>query len=255
MELCSRPHLNKDSVDRFRQLTSDQDLNHDCTDDHGNTPLLLLCRNNQDDSLYKHVQCLLESKRVYPNLTGMDGVNSLSAVCLNYGGKCLLEVVKLLVRRGINVNNTSLYGFNALFSLFSNAKEKMDSRLFEVVKVLVDSGLNANAKTNNGLNVLITLTENHNQHPDYAKIVRFLVKNGLDVNVKSTKGRPAFHSLCKVLSHARLSNSHFISILQLLIDCGVAVSTRDSDGYDALDVLRRCSYPEHSSVIQFLMRQ
>ena len=58
-----------------------------------------------------------------------------------------------------------------------------------------------------------------------------------------------------LLGHARLSDSHFNSILQLLIDCGVAVLTRDSDGYDALDVLRRCSYPEHSSVIQFLMRQ
>lgn len=176
MGLCSRPNLRKASVDRFGVLILDKNLNLNCTDEStGLTPLLLLCLNNQSDSLYEHVQLLLQSERVNAHATSRDRSNGLLLVCHHYGGKKLLEIVQLFLRQGIDVKHSSRSEMNALFALISNQKEVQDPRLFDTVKLLVDAGVDAGAKCC-GLSVFDKLAARHNQHPDFAKIIEFLRK-------------------------------------------------------------------------------
>ena len=185
MGLCSRPHLGRASIDRFNVLILDKTINLNCTDQSGLTPLLLLCLNNQSDSLYEHVQLLLQSERVNVHVTTRDRWNALLLACHHYGGKKLLEIVKLFIHQGIDVKQTNRTEMNALFALISNQSEEQDPRLFDIVKSLVDAGLDASAKCS-GLSVFDNLTRKHGQHQDFSRIVQYLTKKEVAVNGNQT---------------------------------------------------------------------
>ena len=130
---------------------------------------------------------LLGSNQV--DTTAMDklGLNALFIVCFNYHGKNLLEIVKLLIRYKIDVNNLSGFGWNPLFALCSNGG-LLDDRIFEIVQTLVNAGLDIKAKALNGENMLVSFTERYCSHIDFTKMVQFVIEKGLEINVKNTKG-------------------------------------------------------------------
>jgi hypothetical protein len=98
--------------------------------------------------------------------------------------------------------------------------------------------------------VLVPFAENYCQHSDFAKIVRFLIEKGLDLNVKNVRtGRNALTILCDSLA----KESSLISIVCLLIDCGIDYQSLDNDGLSAADVLKRRGVEENSDVIQLLL--
>lgn len=175
MALCSRPHLDQASIDRFNALILDATVNLNCIED-GQTPLLMICKNNQSENLYEHVQSLLKTERIDINAQGRDQSNTLATVCKYYGGKKLLEIVQLLLRQGIDASHTNSYGLNALFALTSNRSDALDPRLYEIVKALVDGGLDALAKCKDGFKVFDNLQRRHSQHHDFAKIIDFITK-------------------------------------------------------------------------------
>ena len=252
MELCRLPHLNRPGVDRLKTLASDEQVNLNCCDKYGRSPLLLLCFYNQSDSLYKYVQYLLQSKRVDVNLTSSIGWNPLPTVCNIYGGRKLLEIVKLFIRYNIDLKSTSnRTGWNVLFALILNPQLGPDPRLFEIIKVLVDAGLDVNYKDKDGTNILLALTEKHHRHPDYAKIVRFLADKGLNVNVKSVKGKPVVHMICELLAR----DKDLVPVIKLLIHCGVDVFARDDEGDNTYNVLKKYGFYDDSEAIRLILRQ
>ena len=237
-------------MQNFRQLVSDEDVNLNCVEyKTGRTPILILCHNNQNDDLCEYIECLLRSKRADIHAKGGDGWNCLPIVCLRYGGKNLVEIVELLISRGIDVNNTSGYGWHAMFALGSNVNRENDPRLFEVIKVLVDAGLYVNAVAKNGLNALVTLTETYRRHRDFALIVQYLIDKGLNVNVRNISGKNALIVLCERLA----KDPNLIQIVQLLIHHGIDTRVKDIKNYSAVDILRALSFPESSDVVQLLV--
>jgi len=231
----------------------DEEVNLNCTESSTfRTPLLLLAFNNQSEGLLNLFKLILESQRVFVDVTDInDKWNALPTVCFRYRGANLLEIVQLLIHHQIDVTTTSAYGWNALFALTSIINGVLlDSRLLEIVKLLVNAGLDVNAQTNDGLNVLVPFVESFCQHSDFKEIVRFLVEKGLDLNVKNVRtGRNALTILCDSFA----KESSLISIVRLLIDCGIDNQSLDNDSLSAVDVLKRRGVEENSDVIQLLL--
>lgn len=70
----------------------------------GGTPLLLLCRNNQSDTLYFCLKSLLERKEVdLSQLTKKMGHNALTLLCRHYRNSDLIDCVRLLIKRGVDL--------------------------------------------------------------------------------------------------------------------------------------------------------
>ena len=69
--------------------------------------------------------------------------NALHLVCRNYHGDNLINIVRLLIDKGINVNAKDNEDWNALHVVccYNNG-----DNLIEIVRLLIDSGINVKAK-------------------------------------------------------------------------------------------------------------
>jgi len=150
--------------------------------------------------------------------------NALSVVCFRHRGPRLFQVVKLLIKHRIIVNNTNKSGWNPLYALSSNADcEK--NQLFDTIKVLVNARIKLNVKNKNNCHFLVPLTKNHHQNPDFEKTVRFLVSAGLDINATNSLGKHIFLAILEeIVSTSNISEGDLIKIEQLFIGLGMLPS-------------------------------
>ena len=104
---------------RLRILALDKDCNIKCTDLNGYPPLLVLCKNNQSDSLYQSLKALLKRKDIDLVHTNDCGhrVSALTLLCRFYPLPDLIDCVRLLIRRGLSVDLKEKDGRNALYLL------------------------------------------------------------------------------------------------------------------------------------------
>ncbi len=128
-------------------------------------------------------------------------------------GKGHLEVVKLLLDRGADVNAKAKDGDTALMSAAGKGHPEIVERLF-------NSGADINAKRTDGFTPLMVASSNGR-----LEILKLLLGKGADVNAKSENG---FTPLMVASSNGRLE------ILKLLLDKGADVNAKAKDGGTAL---------------------
>ncbi len=130
----------------------------------------------------------MEDERVDVNKTDQHGLNPLDNLFLNYNNndKNLLELVKILLERGVNVNS------NLLLTVCGNRQIK--ENLVEMVKLLIEKGCDANATNRDGWTPLVRLFRSYDGN-DGLLITLFtiLVENRGDVTVKTADGRNLLH--------------------------------------------------------------
>jgi len=119
LNLCSRKRLNVEEATRLRILALDKNCNIKCTDLNGYPPLLVLCKNNQSDSLYPSLKALLKRKDIDLVHTNDCGhrVSALTLLCRFYPLRDLIDCVRLLIRRGLSVDLKEKDGRNSLYLL------------------------------------------------------------------------------------------------------------------------------------------
>ena len=76
-------------------------------DGNGRTPLMTLCR-RADDKLLHYVSLLLNRKNVDVKAKDLDGHNALTLLCEHYDSDDLLEIAKLIIDSGIEINSRHL---------------------------------------------------------------------------------------------------------------------------------------------------
>lgn len=84
MELCCRPYLDKEAIQRFRSLVKDDGVHVNCIDETfaGRSPLLLLLYNNTHaNQLQELINFLFRFKLVNVNLKDYDGWSAHHIVC------------------------------------------------------------------------------------------------------------------------------------------------------------------------------
>lgn len=214
----------------------------------------------------KKISSFLETS-IDPNLQDEDGKTALH-LAIEKGDH--LEVVKLLIEKGANVNSKTLYkalespkSFEIVKLLikrgmnldFDNKKNyTMDFVLqmagmrgwLEVIKLLVEKGVNINYCAKKSA-LQWASCQGH------LEIVKFLVEKGANVNLKHPEhGNIALHYA---------SRSGHLEIVKLLVEKEASVNTQNKYGRTALHHASECteslfegheSNPEHKEIEDYL---
>jgi len=133
----------------------------------------------------------------------------------------LLEVVKLLVENGADINAVYNHGNTALH------KAAYNNRNLEIVKFLVENGADINRANKYGDTALhialyshIAIHNNRN-----LEIIKFLVENGADINIAGNQGDTALHLA---------ASYRCLEIVKFLVENGADINTANNKGQTAL---------------------
>ena len=253
MGLCSKDFLDEADFKRFRELSTDETINLNCTDNLGRTPLLLLAKSNQSMGLYDCLQILLQQNQL--NINAKDGdwnalmyvcryysgvnlfyivtrlldcgselvkTNALLILCINYKHEIgLFRIIKLFLSHGVDISTTDdQNGFNALFAL---CFYYTGSNLIAIIRMLLKAKIDVNSTNKHGWNSLLALADRQMNHPDFYAIVELLIRHGIDVNVQDCRGVNFLITICE-----HYKGEQFLEIVRLLVDQKIAVNAMTS---------------------------
>lgn len=137
LHLSSQPSLSKEQVARFVELVADRELNINCKKS-SSTPILLLCRNNQSESLYPCLKSILARDDVDLKCLYHDNDNALMLLSRYYPLPYpLFDCIRLLVNHGLDINQKSKENSkSALFLLLQNAS--IAKNFIDVARLLIN---------------------------------------------------------------------------------------------------------------------
>ena len=234
-------------LERLGELAVDIEVDANCTDLEGRSPLLLLCLYSQGIDLCPYVEVLFQRDSVYLDFKDKNGWNALITVCFHYDGPKLLDIVQLLIRHGIGVNETSGYNWTALYAICSNYNGDVPE-LLDVVRLLIYKGVVINANATDGTNCLIALCSHHHGHSDFVATFRMLIKNGVDVSTKNSKGMTALHILCE-----KYTGENLLDVVQMLVVAKIDKEAKDKNGRKAIDILNQRNVPGKREIVHLLL--
>ena len=226
LRLCRLPSLTEDDLEHFNYLVQDLEVDLNCVDSLGFSPLLLLCRNNQSNKLVQ----LVTDYSVNLDYQNANGWNALISICFYCKNPHVYEVVALLLKNDVNTDAVTKKGWSAIFALCRRT-HKAEPYFFDVFQLLINK-IDVATKTSAGSNVLVALTYCNYQHPNYLEIARQLIKKGADPNATDFKGRNSFLILCE-----KNKSVDLLEMLRELIKFGVDPSTKDINDRKASEIL------------------
>jgi len=183
-------------------------------DSSGWTILHSLCntKNGGNKDLLDIIR-LLKRKKVNVNVVDDDGNTALHLLCINYRCDDMIEILEELIN-DIDLNAKTEYGSTALHYLGENCENRND--LFNIIQLLIDAGrIDLNAIDVNRKTILHHLCEKY-QNLDLVKIIQLLIENGIDVNAKDSNGDTAVQHLVQKYPQTEEMNQ----IIQLFINKG-----------------------------------
>ena len=125
-----------------------------------------------------------------------------------------VRVVKLLLKKGVDVNATNVLGFGALNGATINGH-------MEIVQLLIDDGADINARDYLGFSPLIWACRN-----GHCPLARLLLDNGAAINAKTALGDTALIYACQ---------RGYFEVVRLLLDKGAQINATNRLGRTALD--------------------
>lgn len=152
--------------------------------------------------------------------------NALMKLCFNYHGDNLIDIIRLLLNAGIDVNFKTKNGWNSMLALCSQQYGHKD--FFEIIKLLIDHGIDINFTNPDGVNCLIALCERY-EGDGFLEIVNLLIERGIQVNALTSQGWNALFSLCFAYQGPDIN-----SIIQRLLDAGINVNAKTNDHWNSL---------------------
>ncbi|KAL2743082.1 protein fem-1 CG6966-like isoform X1 [Vespula maculifrons] len=198
------------------------------TTTHGATPLVMACRNGHYDvAEYLVVKCGADIEQ--PGSVVFDGETIEGAPplwCAAAAGH--IELVKLLVQRGANVNSTTKTNSTPLRAACFDGH-------FEIVRFLVKNGADIEMANRHGHTCLMIAC--YRGHIDIAKL---LLAWNADVNRKSVRGNTALHDCAE---------SGSLEILKLLVQHGAQM---DVDSYGMTPLLA-AAVTGNTDIVEYLI--
>lgn len=178
----------------------------------------------------KIIEYLLD-KGASPNLT--DGIGMQHPLVLAFdayenGSVQNLDVAKLLIKKGANVN------FEEGDDMSKKPIILKYSNNLNIVKTLIDAGANINAKNDYGATALYKSRN--------IKVIKYLEKNGAKIDVKGVSNQtPLFHKKNK-------------EIIDFFLERGIAIDAKDDDGKTALYRACHTSYG-YEDILKYLIEK
>lgn len=175
-----------------------------CTNEDGQTPLLLCLENLSPVFRLKILKILLEGnksrhERIPPrkvDLNVKDPIKQRNAFQLllenavDTNGS-VYEALSLLVHEGIDILSEDASGRSALHYVCECYDQE---NILDVIQLLVDNNIDVNLEDNDGRTALhlLCLCSNY-ESENIIPPMKLLMKNGADVNLEDQRGRTALH--------------------------------------------------------------
>ena len=228
-------YSNNYSNQQFRIMDSliKHGININAQDENGNTALMFLSLSKYiyDINTINSAKLLIKSGADVnlKNNGGMTALMNASAVGSD-------ELVELLINAGARVNEVDNDGRTAIFyacrgydvcSFYNNYNSFYGysfSESVEVVKFLIDNGADVNLKNNGGMTALMSASDVSHE------LIELLIKSGARVNEVDDNGKSALMYACE--NH--IISSSDIEVVKFLIDNGANVNLKSNDSETAL---------------------
>ena len=185
--MCQRSELNEDDLTRFDELVNGEEaVAVNCTAVRGRTPLMLLCRHNQSDSLDRCIEILLQRPDIDINQTDVFKESALVWLCVNSDSTKIVEMARLLISNGANVNQTNQWGWNALMLI---CRDSRSDKIVEVAQLLINNDINEEQMDENGRNALMWLCA-ESKNENIVKVADLLL-NAFNIKSIDNQGKTA----------------------------------------------------------------
>ena len=207
-------------VEQLLKTTTTVEVNK--KDFKGNNALFYLCENYFEDDLYDIIRLLIERGININEINTKNGFNALMILCVQYNHDKLVDIVRLFIENGINLNATSSDGWNVLHIICRYYNRE---NFIELVDLLIENGIEINAVTNENTFTALHILVQFYVGDDLLNIISSLIKHGIDINSKSKGGG---HILSYVIRFH--GNEKLIDILRLLIENGSDVKKMATRG-------------------------
>ena len=131
-----------------------------------------------------------------------------------------VEVVRLLLEHGADINAQNDDGTTALMSAASGGR-------VEVMRFLLEHGADINAQNDDGTTALMIVARNAQEN--HVEVMRFLLEHGADINAQDNRGRTAL-----MYPYTDFLRQNSVEVMRFLLEHGANINAQDNDGYTAL---------------------
>jgi len=203
----------------------------------GQTALHLLCRRYSHDDLIHIFEWLIENSADV-NAKDFKGLTALHCLCFFYKHENLINLVQLLIDRGADINTKTVNGSTALHLLCLIYKHE---NIIDLVELLVDRGVDVNARTEDGMTAISFLCQTYS-HSNIIEVLRLFIDKGADLRVHMRDPNSNRDEVEATALYSLFVNSaqwdNLPNIVRFLIERGIDVTTKSSEGRNPLNVLR-----------------
>jgi len=241
--LCCLFSFNTNQLKRFEELILDKEVDLNSLDNHHRSPLILLCRHLKSERLAEFLSTLFNRCSIDPNIQDNDQWNALISACYYYHNQHLVEVVRLLLARDINVKSVTSRGSNALYALCCIHCGDVPN-VTEVIRVLLDGGVEINGEKS----ALLAWCVNNIRTPNFIPVITLLTERGIDLSPKDERGRNCRMLICD----QHKNGSGLLEIVRLLIENHIDVDARDYEGLNVIEILNNRPITIDPEVIHLL---
>ncbi|AZL90016.1 ankyrin repeat protein [Megavirus baoshan] len=170
-----------------------------------------------------------------------NGWNILMFAC-RYINPDSVKIIKLLLKKGIDINNQSKLGTTCLSLAFQYAN-------LNIINILLKKGADAKFITKNKKNALMLLCDNYcyEEYKKLKKIINILLDSGININSQDNLGDTALMILAK--------NNSSIKLLKLLLDYGSDVYITNKKGKNIWQLMKKkyiCDVIKHINIRQYV---
>ena len=137
-----------------------------------------------------------------------------------------IELVKLLIEKGIDLNDKFSNNYTPLKSMLIDEK-------IEIVKLLIEKGIDVNQFIDDENTPLTLLVSNYSISEQTAELVKLLLNSGANVNLPNKKG---ISPLVILVSKYEI-NEHILNILNILLSAGADITATDDFGSNVLNIV------------------
>lgn len=191
------------------------------------TRLQCICENMYNRHGISRIKELLDNG-AKPDIKDLDGMSPIS-VCARDGLQVHLEIMKLLINAGADVNQRDNYGKSLIYQATYNTK-------IDIMKFLLSKNANINLKNNIGytpLHLAVNLS-------DFDSL-NLLLDHGADIDAKDNDG-------ISPLSSATFINR--IDIVKILVERGADIHSTDTIAH--MTPLENATYAGYLNIVKYL---
>uniref|UniRef100_A0A6C0E9M8 Uncharacterized protein n=1 Tax=viral metagenome TaxID=1070528 RepID=A0A6C0E9M8_9ZZZZ len=216
-------------------LENDKNINIDWTDSDGYTALIYSSRYSKKYNLLEIVKLLIKYGANVNMSQNNYGWTSLMYASRNSNITSSLETVKLLIDSGAKLDMQNKLGWTSLMMASINSNDSAGESSLETVKLLINSGANLNIQNNDGDTALM-LALKYSEKYSSLETVKLLINSGANLNIQNKGGDTSLMLSIFACIWSSCNLYNLTKIVKLLIDSSANLTLKNNKGETALTV-------------------